>query len=521
MAKTKLSRQQKAFLSQQQMKMWQQLATYEKNSKQYGEPFMYLQTINQMMDLKVIDENTASELADITFVMEYLRIQKKIITKIKDKFEQYAKEQGVDIEMLYTANDLLTDACFDDENFVDTSNLIIGMEVESYPALCQLLGEEATTGKSKQIQMENWKRYFDFEKPKYKNCFIILDIYDEPLPAEERKRYYRSKYINELKVLILKEISKQGIKGQGTIVYLTSFSRLIRKLHIINELFYTDTYDYFLQQYQELFEKNNIRWNYKIFKSNAFRKVKDAVKMAINALVKDDIIVCQKYYVIGEKVDGTEKIIFHQATDFEEADISSAKKKIATQMGYRNSLEATLYAAQDYNRKLSTYYKVEYGWNVVYYQLKFIVKHENLLKHISDYTALDSRQNVEELVVEQVDDYRTHFNDTLTDELKKQADGFQELRKQSFLKRIKSNNNDCADMGLEEIDALYGISERKEITQYGSEFVKIQKLFIETLVKLSPENYREIISYIESLEKENRESSEGVDDLIPELDFIG
>lgn len=171
MAKTKLNRQQKAYLSQAQMNIWQQLATYEKSCKQYGEPYMLLQSIKQMMDLNIIDPKTASELADITFMMECLRIQKKIITKIKDKSEQYAKEQGIDIEELYDVNDLLTDGYCDDVNFVDTSRLIIGMVIKSYPALCELLGEEKTTGKANKCK---WRIGNDILTMKNQNIKIAL-----------------------------------------------------------------------------------------------------------------------------------------------------------------------------------------------------------------------------------------------------------------------------------------------------------------------------------------------------------
>lgn len=371
------------------------------------------------------------------------------------------------------------------------------------------------------MQMANWKRYFDYEKPKYKNCFIILDIYDEPLPSEERKKYYKSKFSNEIKVLILKEISKQEADGQGNIIYYTSFSRLIKKLHIINDLFFLDTIDYFLKQYQELFERNNIHWNYKIFKNNTFRKVKDSVGFAIESLIKDDMVVCQKYYSIGKKTDGTQNIKYHQATDNEEADISLVKKKIANKMGYRNSFEATLFDAQKYNKLLNDCYKHDFGWDIVYFQLKFIVKQENLLKHIDEYTAIVSNWNVKELDLKQIKYYQIKLNNILTNELEKQAENLQKLKKKKILEKYKKKISECADLELEDIDAIYKVSDKEEVTQYGGDFIAIQKLFIEMLVKFNAENHRIITSYYDKLE-ENKEYKEDIDeDLTPELDLIG
>ena len=48
-----------------------------------------------------------------------------------------------------------------------------------------LLKQEVKGGKSKQLQLDDFKRYFDFEKAGQK--FIITDIYDEPLTKEDKK----------------------------------------------------------------------------------------------------------------------------------------------------------------------------------------------------------------------------------------------------------------------------------------------------------------------------------------------
>lgn len=66
---------------------------------------------------------------------------------------------------------------------VDTSKLTIGMTVKNYKVLCELLGQEIKDGKSKKYQLENFKRYFEWEKAGQK--FIIMDIYDTPLEKED------------------------------------------------------------------------------------------------------------------------------------------------------------------------------------------------------------------------------------------------------------------------------------------------------------------------------------------------
>ena len=73
-------------------------------------------------------------------------------------------------------------------NTLDTSRLEIGMIVKNYKELCNLLNENPKTGNSKNAQLKEWQRYFEFERPKYKQSYIILDIYDEPLDKEDNRK---------------------------------------------------------------------------------------------------------------------------------------------------------------------------------------------------------------------------------------------------------------------------------------------------------------------------------------------
>ena len=48
-----------------------------------------------------------------------------------------------------------------------------------YKELCALRGESVKTGKSKQLQLKEWHRYFDWENPTTQ-IYRITEIYDEP-----------------------------------------------------------------------------------------------------------------------------------------------------------------------------------------------------------------------------------------------------------------------------------------------------------------------------------------------------
>lgn len=91
---------------------------------------------------------------------------------------------------------------------IDISKLEIGMTVKNYKMLCELLGQEVKSGKSKKYQLEDFARYFEWEKSGQK--FIISDIYDTPLTKEDKRKLgNNSIYVQCIEVILLQYLSKQ------------------------------------------------------------------------------------------------------------------------------------------------------------------------------------------------------------------------------------------------------------------------------------------------------------------------
>lgn len=91
---------------------------------------------------------------------------------------------------------------------IDISKLEIGMTVKNYKLLCELLGQEVKSGKSKKYQLEEFARYFEWEKSGQK--FIISDIYDAPLTKEDKRKLgNNSIYVQCIEVILLQYLSKQ------------------------------------------------------------------------------------------------------------------------------------------------------------------------------------------------------------------------------------------------------------------------------------------------------------------------
>ena len=55
-----------------------------------------------------------------------------------------------------------------------------------YKKLCEIMNEKVKKGKSKQLQLENWKRYFEWENPT-SHIFRITKIYDVPKEKQSHR----------------------------------------------------------------------------------------------------------------------------------------------------------------------------------------------------------------------------------------------------------------------------------------------------------------------------------------------
>lgn len=79
---------------------------------------------------------------------------------------------------------------------------IVEIKSYTYAELCRAMGEEIKKGgKGKQYQLENWKRFFKYERINSRT-FIVTEIYNEPKPKKEKRGGKRE---NSGAKLVLKE----------------------------------------------------------------------------------------------------------------------------------------------------------------------------------------------------------------------------------------------------------------------------------------------------------------------------
>lgn len=460
---TKSNRSLKSKANKMQHQMLQPLIAYNKNVQQYGEAYVLLDTARQMQKYGVVTEDEVEEFADWLLLGEMLRQIHKNLQSGNSHSE------------------------------IDTSKLFIGMTVRNYKELCQLLGVTVKTGKARQLQEKEFLRFFDYEKMRHSNEYIILDVYPEPLPTGS-KGYRNTLFVNQLKVLILRELLQEQENEEGNIVYYTTYSRLIKTLGIISEYFYMELSKFFVVKFPEWFMKDTaleqFLWNYEMFKRVTLRKIKGSIEYALNALMKDDLIWFSTYNQIGIKTDnGTTH--FRKATTAEEIYITSVKKEVSTSLGYSNSRTASLYAQEKFNRLFSQRIKTEMGWDFVYHQIEIGTKKDTLRKHINEYTSLPVPKSIYELTADEVTEYRQIFNNNLSNSLIEQANKNCEDRIAQYAERIKTSDPKFNDCSIEEIVSILNLSDE--------EYMEKQKAFVDYLIRNDDHRKNEIIHFLQSI----------------------
>ena len=90
--------------------------------------------------------------------------------------------------------------------------------------MCKILKQDVVDGgRNRRYQEKDWQRYFDWENSGHK--YIIIDIYDEPLPKDGKRQLgNNSQYVEHIELLLLNYLSQQeGFKASFTLKGLFQF----------------------------------------------------------------------------------------------------------------------------------------------------------------------------------------------------------------------------------------------------------------------------------------------------------
>lgn len=277
---------------------------------------------------------------------------------------------------------------------IDTSTLVIGMVIKNYKELCTILNEEVKTGKAKQLQLKNWKRYFDWEKDGQK--FIIVDIYDTPLPKEDlRRKGNNSIYKNYIELILLQYLSKQ----EG---YRKTFTKRnwLELLGMINSKYGKEPKTK-LKQLDYSINDQEITLFY--IRSN--KKLERVLHDALSNLQREKLIIVE-YETVIVSVDERGKEHRFIANDYQKKKILQTERYILKNiMQYKNMFYVYIKnKSNEYYNKVNEKLHELYGWKYYYKQIKIIYDQPNIVDAIPSKEVILQKEILNSKIVEFLND---------------------------------------------------------------------------------------------------------------------
>lgn len=415
-----MSRTQKKKANEMQKEMLKPIAIDRQIARQYGEHIANYQIAAKFAEMGIISKEQLLDSSDFTMYME----------------------------VFYRLSKALPKAEIDNPDEINTSMLYEGQILKGgYKELCAILNEPIKTGKSKQLQEQKFLRYFDYEKLKFSNEIMILEIYPEPLPYPETK-YKNSKFVNQLKILILCELlfcAKED--NDGNVFLQTTYRDLIKKLCLVSPYFYADINaltDYFAEKFASMNEyeeetKKNVTKKINKFKYDAQRGIKNSITYCLDRLQTDNLITFERYNMIVD-MDGR----YYRASPADEIFIQITKKNVANLLGCKNSQIASIYKPVEFNTLLQKKYN-DNGWHHVYYVLSIGSNKKHLYKHIDEFTAIRNHKPIIELTEQEKSNYLQQYNDAFVNELLVASENKWEKQTRKAIDNLKDKNGDDLD----------------------------------------------------------------------------
>lgn len=221
---------------------------------------------------------------------------------------------------------------------IKTENISVGQTIKNYKVLCELLGEKAKEGKSKQLQLKDWERYFSFSRSGIK--FVIEEIYEEPIPKIDNRgksegsrnnNMTYGKYIDSVLISCFKKLSEKEIPLYTT---TNQLAHIVGMININYSTASSNKSKYFQYVFKELGEKVNKTAVWDVF-SFIKSSTKYLIRSSLKRLTDKDLIIFEEAYIL---VHNQQTRI---ATAIEDEIIRDIEDKVLIDMGVpkRNILQ--------------------------------------------------------------------------------------------------------------------------------------------------------------------------------------
>lgn len=325
-----------------------------------------------------------------------------------EEFRKYENKENTDSDEEKMIDVLQID---EDDIGINTSNLKVGQVVKNYKELCALLEEEVKTGKSKQLQLDNLKRFFEWEKAGQK--FIITDIYDTPLPkVDGRSSGNNSKYVKCIELLLLRYLLDK--KDYTATLTKRNWWQI---LGMINNKYNQIERD--KEKREELQKNNPILTSYEIkhFYQRSNKKLQQILFSALNSLSSRKLIEYEIETVIV-KEDDKDKMRYEIATKYEKKAILKEERYILRYvMGYEKIIQVFCRFEQDkYYAKVNERLYELYKWHHYFKRIRIVYNQEYISDAINDIGSEIIREELNDKVVSALNNNAAHIYKKKTQE---------------------------------------------------------------------------------------------------------
>ena len=252
---------------------------------------------------------------------------------------------------------------------IDTSNIQEGMYIKNYRELCKLLNLNITTGYSKQVQLREISRYMDILKTENNNSYLVLEVYDKPIPNT-----VNSKYTQFIQNILLYYLAKED----KPIIYINK-SELIRILGLTNNKYLEYKKD--KKKLLYLADEYNIVEFYKRCDAKILSILESSLKSLKKRLLLDYSDAYKIYYL-----DNHDKYIYKIANVEEHQYILDVKKRVLNSFNLKSEYQIYLNnnLKEKYYKEINKIVEEEMCWEGVFQCYAIIYNQKHVLKELAD-----------------------------------------------------------------------------------------------------------------------------------------
>lgn len=257
--------------------------------------------------------------------------------------------------------------------------------------VCEILQVENKTGKARDLQDNEFKKYFDYYTTGNKKAkrYIITKILNKNqiIRNTTKKKIKSSKYQDHSQILLANYIAS-NISSQNNCIN-TTYLELANNLNLVNDIVFSSLFsskadlleDYLKKQFNELRYYNNFVWEINLFRYYVFSKIKKILATSLKALQNRCVLTYKEETFIH-----TENKVFKATTTEDFNNIKKSEKYALEKLNLKTKTSAIKYHFTEFYKLVSEYQSQHFNWQKTSQRILIYSCDELINGLISDYT---------------------------------------------------------------------------------------------------------------------------------------